>query len=378
MQILTTLLYWILPSLFDIIIQTQRHFVGSAMGKKNKNKFIQAHGGPHKRAVDSLLDVMRDGNEYGSLVDVTAPNMNFRDELQRAIADIEALRQHPLIVYAANVINIPARSSPDITYIDDLPFCEMLSAVPAGTNTLDIMIITPGGSAQQVSQFVNHVRPKFDNVAFIIPYMAMSAGTIWALSGNEIWMDARAFIGPIDPQVPGKDGRFVPAQAILALLKRIQENGQENIKNGKTPDWSDVMILQNMDAKEIGNALSLTKYSVQLATEYLKTYLFKGLINTDGTQATDAQIVAKAEQVATLLCSHEHWRTHSHGISRDVARTELGLEIRHPEDVPGFERVIRRLWAVLYFLFDNSDIMKVFISSQYSLFKKFRLKATST
>jgi len=208
--------------------------------------------------------------------------------------------------------------------------------------------------------------------------MAMSAGTIWALSGNEIWMDARASIGPIDPQVPGKDGRFVPAQAILALLKRIQEDGQENINNGKKPDWSDIMILQNMDAKEIGNALSLSKYSVQLATEYLKAYKFKGLIHSDGTQATDVQRATKAEQVATLLCSHEHWRTHSHGISRDVADSELGLKICHPEDVPGFERAIHRFWAVLYFLFDNSDIMKVFISNQYSLFKKFRPRATST
>lgn len=213
----------------------------------------------------------------------------------------------------------------------------------------------------------------------MIPYMAMSAGTIWALSGNEIWMDARAFIGPIDPQVPGKDGRFIPAQAILALLKRIQENGQENIENGKNPDWSDIMILQNMDAKEIGNALSLTKYSVQLATEYLKTYKFKGLINSDGTPATDVERANKAEQVATLLCSHELWRTHSHGISRDVAASEqLGLKICHPEDVPGLERAIRRFWALLYFLFDNSDIMKVFISNQYSIFKKFRLKAPST
>ena len=348
------------------------------MSKKSKNKFIEAHSGFHKKAVNSLLDVMQDGNEYGSLVDVTVPNMNFRDELRRGITDIEAIRNHPLIVYAANVINTPAGSSSDISYVDDLPFSEMVSAIPTGTDTIDILIVTPGGSAQQVSQFVNHLRPLFDNVEFIIPHMAMSAGTIWALSGNEIWMDARGFIGPIDPQVPGKDGRFVPAQAILALLKRIQENGQENINNGKNPDWSDIMILQNMDAKEIGNALSLTKYSVQLATEYLKTYKFKGLLNSDGKPATDAERTAKAEQVATLLCSHEHWRTHSHGISRDVAASELGLNIYHPDDVPGFERAIRRFWALLYFLFDNSDTMKVFISNQYSLFKKFRLKAPST
>ena len=348
------------------------------MGKGRKNTFIERRSGPQKKTVPSLLDVMQDGNEYGSLVDVNVPNMNFRDELRRGITEIETIRNHPLIVYAANVINVPSGASPDISYIDDLPFSEMISAIPAGTDNLDILVVTPGGSVQQVSQFVRHIRPRFNNVEFIIPYMAMSAGTIWALSGNEIWMDPRAAIGPIDPQVPGKDGRFVPAQAILALLKQIQESGQENLKNGKNPDWSDIMILQNIDAKEIGNALSLTKYSVQLATEYLKTYKFDGLVNSNGKAATDVERAAKAEQVATLLCSHEHWKTHSHGISRDVAASELGLRICHPEDVPGLERAIRRFWALLYFLFDNSDTMKVFISNQYSLFKKFRPKAPST
>lgn len=115
------------------------------MSKRKKSKFIEAHAGPHKKAVDSLLDVMQDGNEYGSLIDVTVPNMNFRDELRRGIAEIETIRNDPLIVYAANVINVPAGASPDISYIDDLPFSEMVSAIPAGTNTLDILIVTPGG-----------------------------------------------------------------------------------------------------------------------------------------------------------------------------------------------------------------------------------------
>lgn len=345
---------------------------------KPKSKFIQAHAGPQKKTVNSLLDVMQDGKELESLVEVNAPNMNFRDEFRRAISDIEAIRQRPLIAYAANVINAPAGSSPDISYVDDLPFSEMVSAIPLGTDSSDILIVTPGGSAQQVSQFVNHVRPRFHNVAFIIPYMAMSAGTIWALSGNEIWMDARAFIGPIDPQVPNKESRFVPAQAILTLLKEIQKNGQQNINNGKKPDWSDIMILQNIDAKEIGNALSLSKYSIELATEYLKVYKFRDWIHSDGTPATDAERATTADKVANLLCSHEHWRTHSHGISRDVADSELELKIGHPEDVPGLERAIRRFWALLYWLFDNSGIMKVFISNQYSIFKKFRLKTAPT
>ena len=337
---------------------------------KNKRRFVAAHGMPSKKPVDSLLDVMQDGREYASLIEVAPKNLNLRDELRRAIADIEKIRNHPLIVYAANVINAPAGSSTDISYVDDLPFSEMVSAIPSQVDAIDILIVTPGGLAQQVSQFVNRVRPRFRDVAIIIPYMAMSAGTIWALSGNEIWMDQRAFIGPIDPQVPGKDSRLVPAQAPLALLKRIQESGQDNLQKGQNPDWSDILILQNIDAKEIGNALSLSEYSTQLATDYLKNYKFRDWIkHSNGTLVTVDERAVTAQEVADKLCSHEHWKVHSHGISRDIAWNELKIKINHPEDVPGLEKAIHRFWALLYWIFDNSPLMKIFISNQYALFK---------
>jgi len=103
----------------------------------------------------------------------------------------------------------------------------------------------------------------------------MSAGTIWALSGNEIWMDERAFIGPIDPQVPGKDGRLVPAQAILTLLKRIQDTGADALARGSNPPWSDIQILRNIEPKEIGNALAQTQYATDLAAKFLEQHKFR-------------------------------------------------------------------------------------------------------
>ncbi|MDO8715436.1 MAG: hypothetical protein Q7J73_01300 [Dehalococcoidales bacterium] len=339
------------------------------MAKPNKY-FPSKQPGPQrqqKRMVESLLDAMVDGKEYQSLLNVTPNNIEFGSELRRAIKDIEDIRKRPLVVYAGNVIK-PLGNN-EISYPDDLPFSEMISAVPT-TDSLDVLIVTPGGLAQQVSQFVNKVRPRFTNVSMILPYMAMSAGTIWALSGNDILMDQRAFIGPIDPQVVGKDGRFVPAQAILMLLKRIQESGEENMKKGLSPDWSDRLILQNIDAKEIGNALSQSQYSIQLATEYLKKYKFRDWkIHGDGTPVTTGEVVTAATEIARKLCSHEYWKVHSNGISREVAWDELKIKIDHPEATPGLERAIRRFWALLYWLFDNTPLVKLFLSQQYTLFK---------
>ena len=341
------------------------------MSKLSKNRFLQTHSGPQKRPVNSLLDAMKDGREYESLIDVVPQNFNARDEFRRAIADIETATKRPLIVYAANVVKPASWSSTDIGYADDLPFSEMVSTVPASTSAIDILIVTPGGLAQQVSQFVNKVRPRFTDVSMIIPYMAMSAGTIWALSGNKIWMDERAFIGPIDPQVPGKDGRYVPAQAILALLKKIQDSGQGNISKGQNPDWSDMMILQNMDAKEIVNAISLSKYSIQLAVEYLTAHKFRDWSNhdSDGRPVTPDERATRAAEVAEKLCSHDLWKVHSHGISRDVAWRELRIKIEHPEDLPGMHKALRRFWALMYWIFEATSTAKIFISDQYSLFK---------
>jgi hypothetical protein len=313
---------------------------------------------------------MAEGREYVSLVDVApAPEMNFRDEIRRAVSEVEGVRNRPLICYMGNVVrSLEAPAS--INRSDDLPFSEMVASVPNSATSIDIAIVTPGGLVQQVSHFVNRMRPRFNDVSFLIPHMAMSAGTIWALSGNEIWMDERAFLGPIDPQVPSRDGRLVPAQAILTLLRDIQQAGEERLKNGQNPPWSMIRLLDNMDAKEIGDALAQSQYSIQLAADYLENHKFRDwLSHSDGRVVTRDEKSARAREVATKLCSHEDWKVHSHGISRDVAWNKLKIRIGEPETVPALHRTMRRLWALMYWLFENTAVSKVFISTHYALFR---------
>jgi hypothetical protein len=59
-------------------------------------------------------------------------------------------------------------------------------------------------------------------------------------------MDERAFLGPIDPQVLSKDGRWVPAQALITLLDKIQRDGEALSERAEIPnvdeaqlDWPD-------------------------------------------------------------------------------------------------------------------------------------------
>ncbi len=353
------------------------------MSKKNAGPYIPVTGRQHKpgqqfasgiqlnrKMVKSLLDVMEDGREYASLVDCVADGLDVKTEFRRAITEYENLRGRPLLCYLANTIK-PAPGSTSIDATDDIPFAEMVAAVPAEKKEIDLMIVTGGGSGQQVAKFVNALRPRFEKVSFVLPSVAMSAGTIWAMSGNEIWMDERAYIGPIDPQVPGRDGNFLPAQGIFAMIQHIQEKGQKALDQGKQPDWADIQLLSRIDGKELGNAIRMSQYSVELVKTYLKDYKFKSWTNRleTGEAISEPERLARAELAANKLCDHAFWKSHGNGISRQDARTICKILIEHPESVPGFSRAIRRIWALGYYFFDQAALSKIFISNSYAIFR---------
>ena len=326
---------------------------------------------------------MVDGREYQSLIDAKHITINAQRDVRIAMTGIEAIRRRPLIVYAANMLPKPEFRglSIQIDASDDLPFAEMIDGLASRANSeeVDLFVATPGGSAHQVSQFVNHVRARFKHVAMIIPHMAMSAGTIWATSCEEIWMDRRATIGPIDPQVPGRDGQWLPVQALLALVDEIRVRGDDHLKKGQQPSWSDLVILRNIDPKELGNAVTYSRYSIDMATTFLEQYKFRTWTShRDGRPVSPDERHRRAEEIAGKLCQHTFWKAHGHGITRESAEKELRLLISKPEDVSGLERAVRRLWALLYFLFDRTTIFKVFMSQHYSMLRFAQLAGGST
>lgn len=342
------------------------------MAKKKSVPNYNPHPPVSKKqpAIDSLLDKMIDGKEYSSIIGLNNVKIDLGQEYLRIINEISTIRGRPLICYIANVINPQITQSISIDNADGTPFLEMLNNVPFKSKGIDILLVTPGGSAETVSFFVNQIRAKFDNVAFILPHMAMSAGTIFCMSGDELIMDEAAFFGPIDPQVPSKNGRYVPAQSIITLISDIQKRGKEQLDKGLQPDWTDVEILRNLDAKEIGTAINASKFSTDLVTEYLEKYKFKQWIkHHDETPVTPKEKHERAEKIAEDLCNHSLWLSHSNRITRDMAWETCKLKISHPEETPGLARAIKRFWALTCFALEHTTATKIFASSNYMLFR---------
>ena len=135
---------------------------------KSRNKRRKTSGHQKKlqvqRAIptdqtDSLLDKMVGGREFESLVKFKAVNIDLSAEIRKAISEIQSIRGNPLICYMANIVNSNIKASTSIDNNDDLPFSEMISSIPPAIKEVDILLVTPGGSGQQVAKFVDRLRP---------------------------------------------------------------------------------------------------------------------------------------------------------------------------------------------------------------------------
>jgi len=316
--------------------------------------------------IPSLYDAMQDGNEYQSIVDKQLqPGTNLIEEVVRGIAEIESVRGRPCVLYVGNVIKKDDSGASGIDSSDDLPFREMVEKVPADKRSVDVLLATLGGSAQQVSNFVNCLRDRFDEVHFLVPSFCMSAGTLFALSGDHIWMTERACLGPIDPQVPTTGGRYVPAQALLLLVAEIQRAGDEAMRKGQPVPWSYVRIIDSLDKKELGEAITASQYAQTMAAQFLQRFKFRHWFVRETTQITltDQDRTDRANEIAAALGSHDRWKSHGHYLSRDVLWNEIKLRIDHPD--AALERAMVRIWAVLTYLFDKTPIVKILCSAHY-------------
>ena len=66
---------------------------------------------------------------------------------------------------------------------------------------LDLILHSPGGSAEAAESIVEYLRQRFDHIRVIVPVSAMSAATMIALSADEIVMGQHSQLGAYRPAV---------------------------------------------------------------------------------------------------------------------------------------------------------------------------------
>lgn len=83
---------------------------------------------------------------------------------------------------------------------------------------IDLILHTPGGYALAAQMMAMAIKFHSGKVTVMVPFYAMSGGSLMSLAANEIRMEKYSVLGPVDPQIPTPDGMW-PASSLATLIK---------------------------------------------------------------------------------------------------------------------------------------------------------------
>lgn len=257
---------------------------------------------------------------------------NTRNQLNYHLSMIET-------AFDADVISIVCPMS----YPLDSLVKEAIEQFKGKRKRIAVILDTLGGISEVVERMVNTIRHHYGEVYFIIPDKAMSAGTIFAMSGDKIFMSYFSVLGPIDPQIE-KDGKFIPAQSYLSQYKQLCKKAEDNQLN-----TAEFALLNKLDLGELHQFQQAVELSVSLLEKWLSQYKFKDWYkhSSTGEPVTDQDKRDRAKEIGELLNNNEHWHSHGRGISRETLTNEVRVKIDKIEDVPNLDSALDDYFALL-------------------------------
>jgi ClpP class serine protease len=209
---------------------------------------------------------------------------------QRIIEEIEKERGTRVItmIHKKELWTEPGQD-PEIGIEDTETVLQKMRKIPPET-PVDFIIHTPGGYAIAAQMMAMAIKFHPSKVTVMVPFYAMSGGSLMSLAAGEIRMEKYSVLGPVDPQIPTPDGMY-PAGSIatLAKTKPIQSITDRMI------------ILSDVANLEIENAKAFV------------IWLLEGKMDKE-----------QAERVADFLA--RGYMSHATPITLDVARA-LGLNV---------------------------------------------------
>ena len=234
------------------------------------------------------------------------------------ISDIQEITGRSLVVFFLQL-------SQQIFHTDPDDLAEMTQGV-AG-KPVDLLIQTPGGNVDATEKIITVLKHSVPDYRVIVPSWAKSAGTVIAMSGNEIVLGMNSELGPIDPSLP-INGNNVPCELIAA----------------------DPAIAQHIRA--------YAALQAQRMRALAESLLGSGMMRAK----TKVEIDATLDKISTSA----GYKSHGAVIDYEEATT-LGLTVRY---LGSSDPLWRRLW-MLYCMYDydatEKKLGKIFETERFSI-----------
>ena len=284
-------------------------------------------------------------------------------ELLKLIADYNFLRGTYLFIYAAaigkQIPSVPLEQS------DFYIFRDLLSGQKEG-GKVDIYLETPGGSGETAEEIGRFLHKKFDSVSFVISGEAKSAGTIIALSGNEILMTETGSLGPIDAQM--KIGRSIVSA--YDYIEWIENKREEAEKQGALNPFDATMVAQ-ISPGELGSVFHALKFAEDLVVDWLTRYKFKNWTVTETRKqpVTETMKKKRAKEIAKELTNHSKWRSHGRSIKIDDLES-IGLKVTKIDKDKKLADIVYRIQTICRILFETTTSFKIFATQDNKIFRQ--------
>lgn len=106
---------------------------------------------------------------------------------------------------------LPSKVIPIVTPVIDVGVAEDVLTAMAGLPGDDVTVVlhTSGGCVTSCVMIANALR-EFETSTAIVPYMALSGGTLIALNAKQLQMGGSASLSAVDPIIAGQRARHLP------------------------------------------------------------------------------------------------------------------------------------------------------------------------
>lgn len=294
-------------------------------------------------------------------------NIKAKEEGKPAVIDVDAITQRhidalfqithrPILIYAVDFFNAAkvalAGYDASILLSDKDGIVETTTKLPSGP--LDIILHSLGGSLEATESIVGILRSKFTDIRFLIPNTAKSAATMWALSGNEIYLANSAELGPIDPQIISrKEGGTINQSAAQAIIDQFEAAEKDLADHpNKLPAWIPILPMYGPSLyQDSKNAIRLSK---EIVRSWLVEYMFKDL-------SKKKEKTSRAMRAVNYFANHKKFKSHA----RKIGLTEIDqnlkglLKVKKLDDDPILYNEVMAVYYCLLQIFQRSTSFKI-------------------
>jgi len=300
---------------------------------------------------------------FQSLAEEIEDVAGLEDYLRELLPTLARRTGRPVVLYAGRGEDSPPRSTP-FPSGEDLWVLSDLIEPPEG-DQLDLIVESQGGQVEAVEQMVTYLRQNYRHLRCFVPHLAAGAATLLVLAADEIWLDDRGALGPLDSTIPlsrqsaagAVTVEYVAASHILQGFERARETlraeGQASL-----PAYAP--LLERYDLHLFEQCHQSLELGRELLRVWLKEYMFRDL------PAREASLPIR--RIGDRLGKPSEFISSRRPLGLEALR-DVGLKVVDTRSQGDLRELIWTLYCATALLFERQpEVYKVYANHRQLLY----------